>query len=120
MPTLQEILDNDLGLGSEKVAGAKMAETDETTKLAMSIGLIDENIVVPLPHRKRHLGQSLGDFWRNDGFARHIIHGEVRPLDQFDADTVVSHQREALAYPTALADRPDCEREVLVHLVKAL
>jgi hypothetical protein len=43
MPTLQEILDNDLGLGSEKVAEAQTTEIDETTKLAMSIGLIDEN-----------------------------------------------------------------------------
>lgn len=43
MPTLQEILDNDLGLGSEKVAATRTTETDETTKLAMSLGLIEEN-----------------------------------------------------------------------------
>ena len=43
MPTLQEILDQDLGLGEEKVAEQKEIVSDETTKLAMSIGLIDED-----------------------------------------------------------------------------
>lgn len=42
MPTLNEILDNDLGLGTEKTASAKQPKTD-IEKLAMDLGLIDEN-----------------------------------------------------------------------------
>jgi hypothetical protein len=49
MPTLQDILENDLGLGSdqqttEKTASEKdnAAETDDIEKLAMEIGLVEE------------------------------------------------------------------------------
>ncbi|NDC22580.1 MAG: hypothetical protein EBZ49_00395 [Proteobacteria bacterium] len=50
MPTLQDILEKDLGLGSEqpqteKVASQDVAESDDIEKLAMEIGLINEEDV---------------------------------------------------------------------------
>lgn len=99
MPTLQEVLENDLGLGSEepmkKVASQYKTVDDEIEKLAMELGMIDDD------DTEKVAQQPLGKTTGHKKEASMSIELEQMYSDLFPQDTdVISGTQEKVASKT--------------------